>query len=169
MNRKQKINAIYEKIANKELSFWCRVLIETTWLCHSCSGWYDEEYTGIVYEHCTWLWDTRTVNVSEYQIWDLITYWVFAYHDSLEESDDVDMELYSSCDWSCGYGDTNGEAKDSTYLHKIIWHPVMIGTVLSWYWTSNAQELINNWNYYDKPIEEQSDECIDYVYSLIQK
>ena len=58
----------------------------------------------------------------------------------------------------------------------IIWHPVMIGTIFEWYsssrWFINSQfviHLIERWTGYDKPIEEQSDECIDYVYSLIQK
>lgn len=29
--------------------------------------------------------------------------------------------------------------------------------------------LIEKWTWYDKSIDDQSDECIDYVYSLIQK
>ena len=69
------------------------------------------------------------------------------------------------------------------YSPKIIWHPVMIGDVLDWIdkkiWISNHEyeEFVINevnmaillWGEYPKPIEEQSDECIDYVYSLIQK
>ena len=59
----------------------------------------------------------------------------------------------------------------------------MIGDVLWWIdkkmWISNCEyeEFVINevnmavllWNEYLKPIEEQSDECIDYVYSLIPK
>ena len=59
---------------------------------------------------------------------------------------------------------------------EIIWHPVMIGTVFEWYsssrWFINSQfvmELIDKWTGYDNPIDDQSQECIDYVYSLIQK
>ena len=60
------------------------------------------------------------------------------------------------------------------WVVKIIWHPVMIGSIFEWYsangWFINAQfvmELIDKRTSYDKPIEAQSDECIDYVYSLI--
>ena len=59
----------------------------------------------------------------------------------------------------------------------------MIGDVLNWVenkmWISNQEydEFIIEeanisvllWGEYLKPIDEQSDECIDYVYSLIQK
>lgn len=62
------------------------------------------------------------------------------------------------------------------WVVEIIWHPVMIGTVFEWYsaskWFINSQfvmELIDKWTGYDKPIDEQSGECIDYVYSLIPK
>lgn len=57
MIREEKIEFIYKKIANKDLTFWCRVVIETTWLVHSCSSWYDEEYTWIIYEYATWLYN----------------------------------------------------------------------------------------------------------------
>lgn len=69
------------------------------------------------------------------------------------------------------------------YSPKIIWHPVMIGDVLDWIdekmGVSNHEyeEFVINevnmvvllWGEYLKPIEEQSNECIDYVYSLINK
>lgn len=67
------------------------------------------------------------------------------------------------------------------YTPEIIWHPIMIGDVLDWIerkmGISNHEyeEFVINevnmavllWGEYPKPIEEQSDECIDYVYSLI--
>lgn len=30
-------------------------------------------------------------------------------------------------------------------------------------------ELIDKWTGYDNPIDDQTDECIDFVYSLIKK
>ena len=30
-------------------------------------------------------------------------------------------------------------------------------------------ELIEKWTWYDRPIDDQAEECIDYVYSLIPK
>ena len=52
----------------------------------------------------------------------------------------------------------------------------MIGAIFERYssnkWFINSQfvmALIDKRTGYDKSIEDQSDECIDYVYSLIQK
>ena len=62
------------------------------------------------------------------------------------------------------------------WVVEIIWHPVMIGTIFERYsssrWFINAQfvmELIDKWTGYDNPIDDQAEECIDYVYSLIKK
>ena len=79
------------------------------------------------------------------------------------------------------YGDftyrlCRGDERPTTEIKEIIWHPVMLGTIFEWYssskWFINSQfinKLIDKWTGYDKPIDDQSDECIDYVYSLIQK
>lgn len=62
------------------------------------------------------------------------------------------------------------------YWFDVIWHPVMIGTIFEWVskkeWfvgSDFAMELINIWSWYDKPIDEQSDKCVDFIYSLIEK
>ena len=69
------------------------------------------------------------------------------------------------------------------YVPKVIWHPVMIGDVLNWidkkmgvsnceyeeFVVEEVNVVVLLWGEYLKPIDEQSDECIDYVYSLIQK
>ena len=62
------------------------------------------------------------------------------------------------------------------YTPEIIWHPVMIGTIFEWYSKKrgyiNSQfvmNLIEIWTWYDKPIELQSDYCVDFVHSLIKK
>ena len=64
--------------------------------------------------------------------------------------------------------------KDWTF--ETIWHPVMLGTIFEWYsskkWFIHSQfimELIDKWTGYDNPIDDQAEECIDYIYSLIQK
>ena len=70
-------------------------------------------------------------------------------------------------------------------IEEIIWHPVMIGDVIDWiepYWALFAQSLnlsnerqrkikfvLVQWHKKREPIEMQSDECIDFVYSLISK
>ena len=89
-----------------------------------------------------------------------------------------DIELNES---EFSEADPNWYIEDLEILVKIIWHPVMIGDVLDWIerkiWISNHEyeefvvEEVNVvvllWREYLKPIDEQSDECIDLVYSLI--
>ncbi len=103
------------------------------------------------------------------------------------------VESFWPCNWVVFYSDSLGskvlrddwrrttETKNNDF--SIIWHPVMIGDVLDWierkmgisnheYEESIIEEAnmaVLLWGEYLKPIEEQSDECIDYVYSLIQK
>lgn len=66
--------------------------------------------------------------------------------------------------------------KKSLWDIKIIWHPVMIWDVLDWFYM-NIELPIRDWretcdiillerNIKRKPIEKQSDECIEYVYNL---
>ena len=68
----------------------------------------------------------------------------------------------------------------------IIWHPVMIWDVMA-YFNEKLYQTLNKtwwvWKYYwvneriiilwfgrmRRPIEEQSDDCIDYIYDLLQK
>lgn len=68
------------------------------------------------------------------------------------------------------------DERPTTEIKEIIGHPVMLGTIFEWYsksrWFINSKfvmNLIEKWTWYDKSIDDQSDECIDYVYSLIQK
>lgn len=68
-------------------------------------------------------------------------------------------------------------------IKEVIGHPVMIGDVLNWIdkkmGVSNCEDeefvveetniSVLLWREYLNPIEDQSDECVDYVYNLIQK
>lgn len=94
MNREQKIEAIYEKIANKEK------------------------------------------NDAQYMLDELNANW------------DIDYDNYSE-------------------LCDLVEDKLMIGDVLEWWdfeWTEDV--FCKMWKYKCKPIEEQTDECIDYVYNL---
>ena len=117
MNREERIKAIYEKIADKTLSFGCRM--------------YSEDYDYYFY-------------TDEYQ------------------------REYSECD-------------------NIIWHPIMLWDVLEYMWDiakikafkfpeeelidikKLAFEIMLYWQFKRKPIEAQSDECIEFVYNIIKK
>lgn len=68
--------------------------------------------------------------------------------------------------------------KDMTKWIKIIWHPVMIWDVLEFsdkldkkwkrYWYTLCNRIIDLWKDKRKPIDDQSEECIKFVHSLLQ-
>jgi len=120
MLNQEKIDKIYEVIADKTLSFGCKV---------------DDKFSS---------WIGRIIR---------------SYQDG-----SVDI-----------YRDNKFWFKDVRYLLRnqktIIWHPVMIWDVLDW---SEAKELkytrdiCYSWKDKRKPIEDQTDETIDFVYSLVK-
>ena len=86
---------------------------------------------------------------------------------------------YRLCRW---------DERPTTEIKEIIGHPVMIGDVFDYtketkidmVWSDSScaidvrdwEECINIFNLWEhkrKSIDDQTDECIDYVYSLIQK
>jgi hypothetical protein len=127
ITREQKIDAIYEKIADKTLNFGCNIIID--WKNATLVG----KNSVLAYKNDTWNW-----------IFEI-------YFQSIEDKN-----------------------------YKIIWHPVMIGDVLHYLcheWShpnatitqNNIDNVYYNWNdsAYNKPIDNQSNACIDLVYSLI--
>ena len=132
MNRQDKIDKIYEVVADKELSFGCKIIDLA-----------DQEMV------ITW-------------VTPCVFYW-----------------MYWNDNWACatlGIKETKG-------------HPVMIGDVLDYMDKNCNYNLVAEWQYsrdldkhkeqiiwlynyfiwrHNKPIEEQSDECIDYIYELIK-
>lgn len=183
--KQEKIEAIYEKIANKDLKFWCRVIIETTWLQHSCSSWYDEEYTWIIYEYATWLdnclgaWKVKEGSLLCPEECYLSSWECY-------NPDNLDFSDFKYFEWVMSVWESE-EKKDTTYLYKIIWHPVMFGDVIdfiknnnirfsdldfdNYFWISKSSQYIFEklWKKLTAPIEDQSDECIDFVYDLIEE
>ena len=106
------------------------------------------------YQYCDWAW---------FEPWDIITLCKrdAKYEDSFLTTFFRDIALIK---------------KDVYDYVEIIWHSVMLGTIFKYYSKSrgyiNSQfvmNLIEVWNWYDKPIEGQSDECINFVYYLIKK
>lgn len=139
MTRKEKIAAIYKEMANKELTFGCKVKF-SKWIYSIIDRenvWFLDSYKGVD-------WNIRNTIVIE---------------------DGVNSRCYS--------------------IEEIIGHPVMIWDVIDWidpYWKGYAQDVkfsqerkrkidiaLLQWDKKRESIETQSDECIDYVYSLIQK
>ncbi|PZM87465.1 MAG: hypothetical protein DLD55_01175 [candidate division SR1 bacterium] len=144
MTREEKLAAIYKEMANKERSIGCKINVKYRAYYHGETGGevsYSKE-------------DDLIVGV-----------------DGVARNGDIDL---SKSDLS--EADPNGYIEELETLVEIIGHPVMIGTIFERYSSSkgfiNSQfiiELVDKWTGYDRSIEEQSDECIDYVYSLMQK
>lgn len=118
MTREKKLEAIYQEMANKELTPWCCVEVKA-----------QNEYGDFTYRLSRW------------------------------------------------------DERPTSEIKEIIGHPVMIGDVLDWiepYWSGYVQSVEFTERRRRKmnlvllqrdnkrlPIDEQSDGCIDYVYSLI--
>lgn len=131
MNRDEKIDKIYEAIADKTLSFGCRI---------TYSNWVDVPFEYVLQNNdiiSKWIW--LSWKVEELMIWD----WFI--------------------------------------ITEIIWHPVMIWDVLDWLEKdlekfykafdndkTSIYDFMSKREYKRKPIEEQSDECIDFIYNLLQ-
>lgn len=141
MNKLEKIDAIYDKIADKTLSFGC--ILKTRL-------WWNVRYTGEKYY--------SNSMYGSYIKWN-------------EEYNDHWIAIVIA-DWS------------QLIISAIIWHPVMIWDVLDW--IEEKYPLIGDYEsihdkllWHDsksrerdekrKPIEDQSDECVAFVYSLIDK
>lgn len=131
--KEEMIKAIYEKVADKTLSFWCKIQEFYEW----------KNYTHII---------INIVNKNE-------KYYYIRYED-----------------WIWNF---------NKLTTKIIWHPVMFGDMVNYFEINNIKlynEYFHNivhfewvlekftklWKEKRKPIEEQSDDCIEEIYNLIK-
>lgn len=155
MTREEKLEAIYKEMANKELTLWCKARIYYTNYPNLADKyfWETTKYIEVV-----------SMGNSHFEDWQIVKY------KELERS-----FLEEDC---CGFEVFNSIILQNyrACFFRIIWHPVMLGTIFEWYsssrWFINSQfvmELVDKWTGYDESIDEQSDECVDFVYSLIQK
>ena len=159
MTREEKISAIYAEMANKEDSFWLRFIA-------NFQDYKDEYFDAR--ELTTLFW-------REDEDWEV-------FREAITDGGLLRNHYYLDEDaWYIPH------IKRGKVL-KIIWHPVMIGDVLrqirllagyaldndlikkSDFWNVIAQHnyrITQIWEDFREPIEAQSDECVDYVYSLI--
>ena len=132
MTREQKLAVIYAEMANKELTFGCKVKF-SKWI-----------YSIIDREN---VWFLSSYNGNDWNI-----------HNTIVIEDGVNSRCYS--------------------IEEIIWHPVRLWDVFEFlvelaedYDYEWRQQEFDNLNLFRekkrKPIDEQSDECIRYVYSLL--
>lgn len=147
MNKQQMLDRIYAVIADKTLSFGCNVH-------HTLRNERD---------HFQYITDYPDVQYL------------------------VDSHKIVTFNWKCFSCECNEWSE-----YKIIWHPVMIGDVLDWIYENDIDQVelhqlmerkkytnftytpasvmvIALWKEKRKPIDDQSDECIKFVYDLLPK
>lgn len=144
--KQQMIDKIYECIADKTLSFGCKIL-QCNRISTITSVSDDEEY----------------VFVQSYMVWSEL-FW----------QNDEWYEVF----W---YKNLGFEVVENIWIDEIIWHPVMIGDVLEYSrWDvrdilqkkhndihSLYIEIMKKRSNKRKPIDDQSDECITFIYNLL--
>lgn len=162
MTREEKITAIYKEMANKELSLWCKL----KFVVGSKKSVYAEDCFSKFLED-----------------------WIVESSESYEDEIQI---FYNYTEGTYIYFCTNCEESVLVYSNdfEIIWHPVMIGDVISylrkpfdkfieWHpvgenwlvdsYSKNINNLLVKWFDTSLPIDEQDDECVDFIYSLIKK
>jgi len=167
MNKKEMINAIYEKIADKKLTFGCKIKFKrpNTFFHNMYYDWYLTWWSKIIeykyskdaqfknFSHRLWEWEEWVLKLPDWSFihrkreYEYVWLWWINYR------------------WA--------------YREMIIWHPVMIWDILDYVddllipdWEFlikvNVNSILKLWKYKRKSIEEQSDECIEYIYNLIK-
>lgn len=139
MDREGKIRVIYDMIANKERKFGCKYLVKNNeWSIFELR---EDEWDGISFND----WYDETFE----WIWEdeLIRYkliWIIGHPVMIWDVFDYINEEKINMVWS-----------DSSYAID----------VRDWEQFIN---IFNLWGHKRKPIEEQSDECVNFIYSLIK-
>lgn len=169
MEKQQMLERIYEVIADKQLSlgcvlkfnekdmdnkYWPIVLFKYIRQWSSSSEWYDW--------YRTQRWDLVCANMRQWEF-KFITKW---YRSSMHRQPDEE-------------GETICDEMVNKYF-TIIWHPVMVGDVLDWIRWDAWDALYKKYNdiqvlqlkilkYFSprKPIDDQSEKCIKFVYDLL--
>jgi len=150
--KQEMIDKIYEKVANKKWTFWCKFKMK----------WekYPQNYT-IIKAQPNW-------SSSEY-----IENWIVKSPKNIT-CDIKPTQFIYIVSLEVNYIDFKKVDKDEHFYCNVItiWHPVMIWDVLDYINTKSSTVLkyINeDWKNKRLPIEEQSKECIEYVYNLIKE
>ena len=127
VTREEMISVIYEEIADKTLSFWCRYT-DNVWYDHKFAKEYDTFYFSILPNWNTYNLQKNKIKKTighQVMIWDVMDWDMNRYYVSMEYSD----ESYSN----------------------------------------NSYLLTERWREKRKPINEQSDVCVKFVYELCKQ
>lgn len=164
LTKQQKIDAIYEKIARKDLTFWCRIILKNQAIVL--------ESLSAIESNCMDYYDVGWAIIGRY--WTKTIWWITMEIEKIYFDEPSYNEEEVSNDFKEEFVfDENNEEKD--WNLEIIGHPVMIGDVMNHLEIFSKNKIIDvwyvikHWMIKTMPIEDQSDECIDFIYSLISK
>ena len=143
--KQEMIDKIYEVIADKTLSFGCKIQIN-----------YNGEYIWEWWQEC---YSEKSEILYMWNNWETIEDdWNLCY----------DIIKNTNQDWW---------NEDAEIYINVIWHPVMIWDVLERrqliqpikYWREKDwQDICYHWWLKREPIQDQSEECITFIYNLVK-
>lgn len=160
LTKDQKIAKIYEVIADKTLSFWCAVRYDT----------YGREIVAHICFHDYEMTDSKSL-LREYDCGEAGSLTVL---NRRTTNDDQVVPLSA-------YEEYKKIRKYTRPITDIVGHPVMLWDVLAWiesklednyFWNFYIEDLImdicNKRKHKRKPIDDQDEDCVSFVYSLIK-
>lgn len=135
ITREQKIDKIYEVIANKKLTFGCKVKYKYEKTKENSCIITKVEYNPTFTSFYTTNWYIQSEKVISEIIWHLVMIW------------------------------------DILHYNSIMWGN-LFEVIIKWnrdnYFYENDLFINKYWNKKNKPIEDQSDECIEFIFNLIK-
>lgn len=177
--RQTKIDKIYEKISRKELTFGCRVRvkceeIELQYFTSDDTNIPDLDWTTWIVEWLYWS--------DDFNLWIRMEIEKIYFDDPSYEWHKISDEFKNEFHFF-----------ESEEWIEIIWHPIMFGDIITFIeknisklhnqtenkvnWFDKKEEILTNkimeccslFKKKTKPIEEQSNKCIDFIYNIITK
>lgn len=114
----------------------------------------------------------KVIANKELSFWAIVPYGILIHHYE---------ETIASSEKSLYFYTDKNRIEECDFELETIGHPVMIGDCLDWYekeivseWCKYnfscyfEKDILWKWKYKRTPIDYQSDECIDYIHSLIK-
>jgi len=159
MNKQEMIEAIYKEIANKEISIWCKVKVKRYFTKYN----FNDERNFLI----NWIFEING---------DWFSYGEFRLRKAGGNIMSWELrKLVFNFKWEerknkIPKKDNNNKWID--FIEEVIWHPVLIWDVLDYMTFNNPKQPIKTelslaWEFKRLPIEEQSAQCITYIYNLI--
>lgn len=154
MTREEKIAVIYQEMANKELTFGCKVKFGK-WVYKIIDRenvWFLDPYKGVDWNIHNTIVIEDGVNSRCYSIEEIIWRPVMIW-DVIDWIEKKTFDINKQIPWF--WFEEDEEISDGSKL-----------LLIQDYYVDN---IISYWDTKREPVEAQSDDCIDFIYSLIQK